>query len=101
MLELVNDGEDLDGFLNGDDLITPAVIDASRPRLQVIANTAGSTRSLSTMPPSKKPVLFTPGVNHTTVAEHAFGLMIGSPNISNHTLLPLALANGSASPVAN
>jgi D-3-phosphoglycerate dehydrogenase len=25
----------------------------------------------------KIPVLFTPGVNHTTVAEHAFGLMIG------------------------
>ena len=37
MLDLVNDGEGFDGFLNGDDLITPAVIDAARPRLQVIA----------------------------------------------------------------
>ena len=79
MLDLVNDGEGFDGFLNGDDLITPAVIDAALPRLKVIAKYGIGLDSIAVDYATEKkiPVLFTPGVNHTTVAEHAFGLMIG------------------------
>lgn len=77
MLELVS-GEGFDGLLNGDDAITSAVIDAALPRLKVIAKYGIGLDSIDvTYATSKKiPVLFTPGVNHTTVAEHAIGLMI-------------------------
>lgn len=68
-----------DGFLNGDDRITARVIDAAGDQLKVIAKYGIGLDSIDVgYATSKKiPVLFTPGVNHTTVAEHAFGLMIG------------------------
>jgi len=81
MLDLVNNGEGFDGFLNGDDLITAKVIDAAmgakRP-LKVIAKYGIGLDSIDVKHATAKkiPVLFTPGVNHTTVAEHTFGLMI-------------------------
>ena len=81
MLDLVNDGEGFDGFLNGDDIITAKVIDAAmaakRP-LKVIAKYGIGLDSIDVKHATAKriPVLFTPGVNHTTVAEHTFGLMI-------------------------
>src|SRR5688572_25523091 len=77
MLELVK-GEGFDGFLNGDDLITQKVIDAALPRLKVIAKYGIGLDSIDVKYATSKkiPVLFTPGVNHTTVAEHTFGLMI-------------------------
>src|ERR1051325_2136058 len=77
MLDLVSAGE-FDGFLNGDDAITARVIDASLPRLKVIAKYGIGLDSIDVKHATAKkiPVLFTPGVNHTTVAEHAFGLMI-------------------------
>ena len=82
MLKLVNDGEGFDGFLNGDDLITAKVIDAglaAKRKLRVIAKYGIGLDSIDVKHATAKkiPVLFTPGVNHTTVAEHAFGLMIG------------------------
>lgn len=78
MLDLVA-GDGFDGLLNGDDDITAKVIDAALPRLKVIAKYGIGLDSIDVdYATSKKlPVLFTPGVNHTTVAEHAFGLMIG------------------------
>jgi D-3-phosphoglycerate dehydrogenase len=81
MLDLVNSGDGLDGLLNGDDAITAKVIDAAlaRPRkLKVIAKYGIGLDSIDVKHATEKriPVLFTPGVNHTTVAEHAFGLMI-------------------------
>jgi len=71
-------GEGFDGLLNGDDQITPKVIDAALPRLKVIAKYGIGLDSIDVAYATAKnlPVLFTPGVNHTTVAEHAFGLMI-------------------------
>lgn len=80
MLALVTADGGVDGFLNGDDAITPKVIDAALPRLKVIAKYGIGLDSIDVnYATSKKlPVLFTPGVNHTTVAEHAFGLMIAA-----------------------
>src|ERR1700733_7555801 len=67
-----------DGFLNGDDKITARVIDAALPRLKVIAKYGIGLDSIDVAYATSKrlPVLFTPGVNETTVAEHAIGLMI-------------------------
>src|SRR5689334_5407340 len=78
MLDLVRSGGGFDGLLNGDDQITARVIDASLPRLRVIAKYGIGLDSIDVPYATKKklPVLYTPGVNHTTVAEHAFGLMI-------------------------
>jgi D-3-phosphoglycerate dehydrogenase len=79
MLDLVKSGGGFDGFLNGDDQITAKVIDASLPRLKVIAKYGIGLDSIDVKHATEKriPVLFTPGVNETTVAEHAYGLMIG------------------------
>ncbi len=80
MLKLI-EGEGFDGLLNGDDLITAKVIDAglaARRPLKVIAKYGIGLDSIDVKYATSKklPVLFTPGVNHTTVAEHTFGLMI-------------------------
>ena len=78
VLDLVKSGGGFDGLLNGDDLITAKVIDAALPRLKVIAKYGIGLDSIDVKYATSKklPVLFTPGVNHTTVAEHTFGLMI-------------------------
>jgi D-3-phosphoglycerate dehydrogenase / 2-oxoglutarate reductase len=78
MLDLIGQGGGFDGLLNGDDLITPKVIDAALPRLKVIAKYGIGLDSIDVAYATAKriPVLFTPGVNETTVAEHTFGLMI-------------------------
>lgn len=77
LLELLA-GEGFDGLLNGDDAITARVIDAALPRLRVIAKYGIGLDSIDVAHATARavPVLFTPGVNHTTVAEHTFGLMI-------------------------
>lgn len=81
MLKLVEEHCGFDGFLNGDDEIPAAVIDAAlaakRP-LKVVAKYGIGLDSIDVAHCTAKhiPVLFTPGVNHTTVAEHAVGLMI-------------------------
>jgi D-3-phosphoglycerate dehydrogenase len=79
MLDLIKNDGPFDGLLNGDDIITKKVIDASLPQLKVIAKYGIGLDSIDVKYATEKklPVLFTPGVNHTTVAEHAFGLMIG------------------------
>lgn len=79
MLDLIRGpGGGFDGLLNGDDQITAKVIDAALPRLRVIAKYGIGLDSIDVKHATEKriPVLFTPGVNHTTVAEHCFGLMI-------------------------
>jgi D-3-phosphoglycerate dehydrogenase len=78
MIELISQGGGFDGLLNGDDQITAKVIDAALPRLKVIAKYGIGLDSIDVPYATQKriPVLFTPGVNHTTVAEHAIGLMI-------------------------
>jgi D-3-phosphoglycerate dehydrogenase len=76
MLEYAKQG--FDAFLNGDDQITAKVIDAALPRLRVIAKYGIGLDSIDVKHATAKkvPILNTPGVNHTTVAEHCFGLMI-------------------------
>ena len=78
MLDLIAKEGSFDGLLNGDDHITAKVIDALLPRLKVIAKYGIGLDSIDVKYATSKkiPVLFTPGVNHTTVAEHTFGLMI-------------------------
>lgn len=75
MLELAGG---FDGFLCGDDAITRAVIEKSLPRLKIIAKYGIGLDKIDVAFATEKkiPVTFTPGVNHTTVAEHSFGLLL-------------------------
>ena len=76
MLELAGD---FDAFLCGDDAITRAVLEKSLPRLKVISKYGIGLDKID-IPATKElsiPVLFTPGVNHMTVAEHTFALLLG------------------------
>jgi D-3-phosphoglycerate dehydrogenase len=85
---------DFDAFLCGDDAITQAVIDKSLPRLQIISKYGIGLDKINVEYATEKglPVLFTPGVNHTTVAEHTFGLLLGiTKNIQSNAV---AVQNG-------
>lgn len=75
MLELAGD---FDAFLCGDDVITRAVIEKSLPRLKVLAKygIGLDKMDVAAATENKVPVTFCPGVNHTTVAEHTFGLLL-------------------------
>lgn len=75
MLDLAGD---FDAFLCGDDAITEAVIKKSAPRLKVISKYGIGLDKIAVnyATAQKLPVLNTPGVNHTTVAEHTFGLLL-------------------------
>ncbi len=70
---------EFDAFLCGDDAITRAVIDRFRPRLKVISKYGIGLDKIDVAYATEQrlPVLNTPGVNHTTVAEHTFGLLLG------------------------
>jgi D-3-phosphoglycerate dehydrogenase len=76
MLEIAGE---FDGFLCGDDAITAAVVDKSLPRLKWISKYGIGLDKIDKEYVTSKgiPIGFTPGVNHTTVAEHTFGLMLG------------------------
>jgi len=69
---------EFDAFLCGDDAITQAVIEKSAPRLKVISKYGIGLDKIDVAyaTEQKLPVLNTPGVNHTTVAEHTFGLLL-------------------------
>ena len=75
MLELAGD---FDAILCGDDDITRAVLEKSLPRLKVLAKYGiGLDKiDLPSATELKIPVTFCPGVNHTTVAEHTFALLL-------------------------
>lgn len=75
MLELAGD---FDAFLCGDDAITRAVLEKSLPRLKVVAKYGIGLDKIDVKAATelKIPVTFCPGVNHTTVAEHTFGLLL-------------------------
>src|ERR1041385_1433058 len=77
MLELVAKG-DFDGWVIGDGAITSAVIQNSLPGLKVISKYGIGLDKVDVKSATelKVPVTFCPGVNHTTVAEHVFGLML-------------------------
>ena len=75
MLELAGQ---FDAFLCGDDEITCRVIEKSLPRLRVISKYGIGLDKIdvAAATANRLPVLFTPGVNHTTVAEHTFCLLL-------------------------
>ncbi|MCC6880976.1 MAG: phosphoglycerate dehydrogenase [Verrucomicrobiales bacterium] len=75
MLELAGE---FDAFLCGDDAITRAVIEKSLPRLKVLSKYGIGLDKIDVACATENriPVLNTPGVNHTTVAEHTFGLLL-------------------------
>ncbi len=75
MLELAGG---FDAFLCGDDAITRAVLEKSLPRLKVLAKYGiGLDKiDLASATELNIPVTFCPGVNHTTVAEHTFALLL-------------------------
>ena len=78
MLDLVGAADGFDGILHGDDAITRRVIESGLPRLKALSKYGIGLDSVDVGAATelKIPVLFTPGVNHTTVAEHTFGLII-------------------------
>lgn len=80
MLELIEREGPFDATLNGDDALTSRVIDALLPACKCLAKYGIGLDSIDVEHATGKklPVLFTPGVNHTTVAEHAIGLMIAA-----------------------
>ena len=77
MLELAGG---FDAYLCGDDAMSRAVIEKSLPRLKVISKYGIGLDKIDVKAATdlKVPVLFTPGVNHTTVAEHTFALMLAA-----------------------
>ena len=78
LLDLIKSNDGFDGLLCGDDQLTARVIDAALPRLKVISKYGIGLDSIDVAHATGRrvPVLFTPGVNETTVAEHTIGLMI-------------------------
>lgn len=76
MLELAGD---FDAFLCGDDAITRKVLDLSLPKLKVISKYGIGVDKIDVEGCTELgiPLTFCPGVNHTTVAEHTFGLLLG------------------------
>jgi D-3-phosphoglycerate dehydrogenase len=75
MLDLVGD---FDAFLCGDDAITRRVLEKASPKLKIIAKYGIGVDKIDVAAATEMgmPVCFTPGVNHTTVAEHCFALML-------------------------
>ena len=69
---------DVDGYICGDDAITREVLEKARPRLKVLSKYGIGVDKIDVAACTELgiPVLFTPGVNHTTVAEHAFLLLL-------------------------
>lgn len=69
---------DVDGYLCGDDMITAAVIEKALPRLKVVSKYGIGVDKIDVPALTARgiPLLFTPGVNHTTVAEHALLLLL-------------------------
>jgi D-3-phosphoglycerate dehydrogenase len=69
---------DVDGYICGDDLITRKVLEKARPKLKVLSKYGIGVDKIDvkTCTEFGIPLLFTPGVNHTTVAEHTFLLLL-------------------------
>ncbi len=69
---------DIDAFICGDDAITRLVLEKARPRLRIITKYGIGVYKIDVKTATEFgiPVLFTPGVNHTTVAEHTFLLLL-------------------------
>jgi D-3-phosphoglycerate dehydrogenase len=79
---------DIDAYICGDDAITRKVLEKARPRLKVISKYGIGVDKIDVKSATEFgiPLLFTPGVNHTTVAEHTFLLLLAlEKNLLFHT----------------
>jgi D-3-phosphoglycerate dehydrogenase len=79
---------DVDGYICGDDAITRKVLEKARPKLKVLSKYGIGVDKIDVKCCTEFaiPLLFTPGVNHTTVAEHAFLLLLAlEKNLLFHT----------------
>ena len=79
---------EFDGYISGDDMITRKVLEKARPRLKVISKYGIGVDKIDSKSCTEFgiPLLFTPGVNHTTVAEHAILLLLAlEKNFIYHT----------------
>jgi D-3-phosphoglycerate dehydrogenase / 2-oxoglutarate reductase len=79
---------DVDGYICGDDAISRQVLEKARPRLRVLSKYGIGVDKIDVASCTEFgiPLLFTPGVNHTTVAEHAFLLLLAlEKNLLFHT----------------
>ncbi len=79
---------EVDGYICGDDAITRRVLEKARPRLKVLSKYGIGVDKIDVGCCTELgiPLLFTPGVNHTTVAEHAFLLLLAlEKNFLFHT----------------
>lgn len=76
MLDLVGD---FDAILCGDDAITRAVLEKATPRLKILSKYGIGVDKIDVQSATEMgiPLSFCPGVNHTTVAEHTFALLLG------------------------
>jgi len=76
MLELVGN---FDAILCGDDAITRAVLEKASPRLKILSKYGIGVDKIDVKAATEMgiPLSFCPGVNHTTVAEHTFALLLG------------------------
>ncbi len=88
MLDLVGD---FDAILCGDDAITKAVLDKASPRLKILSKYGIGVDKIDVDAATAMgiPLSFCPGVNHTTVAEHTFALLLSLSRqlveLVNHT----------------
>lgn len=75
MLELVGD---FDAILCGDDVISRAVLEKAMPRLKILSKYGIGVDKIDVKAATEMsiPLSFCPGVNHTTVAEHTFALLL-------------------------
>jgi D-3-phosphoglycerate dehydrogenase len=75
MLELVGD---FDAILCGDDVISRAVLEKATPRLKLLSKYGIGVDKIDVKAATEMgiPLSFCPGVNHTTVAEHTFALLL-------------------------
>ncbi|HEY1664005.1 MAG TPA: phosphoglycerate dehydrogenase [Verrucomicrobiae bacterium] len=79
---------DVDGYICGDDAITRKVLEKALPKLKVISKYGIGVDKIDVKSCTEFgiPLLFTPGVNHTTVAEHNFLLLLAlEKNFLFHT----------------
>ena len=79
---------DVDGYICGDDAITRLVLEKARPKLKVLSKYGIGVDKIDVKSCTEFgiPLLFTPGVNHTTVAEHNFMLLLAlEKNFLFHT----------------
>ncbi len=79
---------DVDGYICGDDAITRKVLEKARPKLKVLSKYGIGVDKIDVKSCTEFgiPLLFTPGVNHTTVAEHNFMLLLAlEKNFLFHT----------------